>query len=60
MKDTRPIRNRKFKNYENISNRFETNYVEKDHSNINFDKWLVLYFKLLLWFRNISQYDIKQ
>jgi len=43
MKDTRPISNRKFKNYKNLSNRFETNYVQKDYSNINFDKWLVIF-----------------
>jgi hypothetical protein len=60
MKDTRPIRNGKLKNYKNISNTFEINYVEKDHSNINFDKWLVICFKLLLWLRNINKYDITQ
>jgi len=60
MKDTRPIRNRKFKNYKKTSNRFDTNCVKKDYSNINFDKWLVICFKLLLWFRNISQYGVKQ
>jgi len=59
-KDTRPIRNKKIKNYKNTINRFGTNYVEKDYSNISFDKWLVICFKLLLWFRNISQYDITQ
>ena len=60
MKDTRPIRNGKLKNYKNISNTFEINYVEKDHSNINLDKWLVICFKLLLWLRNINKYDITQ
>jgi hypothetical protein len=59
MKDTRPNRDRKLNSNNNISNRFETNYVDKDYSNINFDKWLENCFKLLLWFRNISQYDIK-
>jgi hypothetical protein len=58
MKDTRPITNRRLKDNNNINNRFETNYAEKDYSNTNFDKWLLNCFKLLLWFMNIGQYDI--